>query len=211
MQLLAHFLPQGSSIATVYSLKPSRNMIIAISFRLAAILISHLASASLISVKNITTLGSQLTPDVTHVSRDGGYSALINGKIVFFYDDTECMDLEGNQLSFVSNTAAYASDPKKDIRSVQDFGVVNVGVDRNGSPKRAILADSTVETGGWIPFIEDELTFNQQKKGKERVAICMYSSCACCLLVLILTCVIYKGLVHLLHLSALYKHSCSLR
>lgn len=125
-----------------------------------------------IVVKNVTTLGPQLTPDVTNVSRDGGYSALINGNIIWLYDDTECMDTQGNQLSFVSNTAAYANQPGSDVATVTDFGVVNLGTNPDGSPKTAILAHTTVGTGGWIPFQPDELQYNEQMKGKERVAIC---------------------------------------
>jgi len=125
-----------------------------------------------IVIKNVTTLGSQLSSGVTDVSRDGGYSVLINGNIVWLYDDTECMDLEGDQLSFVSNTAAYQKSNNNNVSTVTDFGVVNLGKDKNGSPKTAILAGTTVGTGGWIPFQPDELDFNQQMSGKERVAIC---------------------------------------
>lgn len=125
-----------------------------------------------IVVKNVTTLGPQLTPDVTNVSRDGGYSALINGNIVWLYDDTECMDTQGYQLSFVSNTAAYANQPNSNVATVLDFGVVNLGTNPDGSPKTAILAHTTVGTGGWIPFQPDELQYNEQMNGKERVAIC---------------------------------------
>ena len=128
-----------------------------------------------IVVKNITTLGPQFTPDVTYVSRDGGYSVLINGNIVWLYDDTECMDLGGKQLSFVSNTAAYADQPNKNMSTVSDFGVMQVGTDKDGNKNYAILADASVGTGGWIPFQPDELDFNQQKKGVERVAICKLS------------------------------------
>lgn len=126
-------------------------------------------------VKNVTTLGPQLSPDVTVVSRDGGYSVLIDGKIVWLYDDTECKDLQGNQLSFISNTATYQLDPKN-ISTVTDFGVVNLGKTSGGSPKSAILAGTTVGTGGWIPFQSDELDFNRQMVGKERVAICKHSA-----------------------------------
>ena len=125
-----------------------------------------------IVVKKVTDLGPQLTSDVTNVSRDGGYSALINGNIVWLYDDTECMDSQGNQLSFVSNTAAYANYPDSNVANVADFGVVNLGTNPNGSPKTAILAHTTVGTGGWIPFQPDELQYNEQMNGKERVAIC---------------------------------------
>ena len=125
-----------------------------------------------IVVKRVTTLGPQLTPDVTNVSRDGGYSALINGNIVWLYDDTECMDMQGNQLSFVSNTATYANQPNSNVATVADFGIVNLGTNPDGSPKTAILAHTTVGTGGWIPFQPDELQYNEQMNGKERVAIC---------------------------------------
>ena len=125
-----------------------------------------------IVIKNVTALGPQFTPDVTRVSRDGGYSVLINGNIVWLYDDTECMDSDGKQLSFVSNTAAYANQPNKNVSTVADFGVMQVGTDKNGNKNYAILADISVGTGGWIPFQPDELNFNQQKKNVERVAIC---------------------------------------
>ena len=124
-----------------------------------------------INVKNITLIGPQLTPDVTNVSRDGGYSVLINDNIVWLYDDTECMGYAGNQLSFVSNTAAI-SYPNQNISTVDDFGVVEVGADRYGRTESAILANDTVGTGGWIPFMPDELLFNENNKGQERVAIC---------------------------------------
>ena len=144
--------------------------------RLAAlcILIASLGEGAYnpIVVKKVTPLGSQLTPDVNDVSRDGGYSALINGNSVWLYDDTECLDAGGKQLSFVSNTAAYATQPAKNVTTVTDFGVVNMGKEKDGSQKNAILADTTVGTGGWVPFQPDELEFNQQMNGKERVAIC---------------------------------------
>ena len=125
-----------------------------------------------IFVKKVTELGPQISPDVTDVSRDGGYSSLINGNIVWIYDDTECFDQEGTQISFISNTAAYSAQPNQNISNLVDFGVIEVGKDKNGQPKRAILADTTVGTGGWIPFGADELDFNDKRKGQERVAIC---------------------------------------
>lgn len=137
------------------------------------LILSALTEASTpIVVRNVTILGPQLTPDVTNVSRDGGYSALINDKIIWLYDDTECMDTQGNQLSFISNTAAYANQPGSSLSTATDFGVVSLGTNPDGSPKTAILAHTTVGTGGWIPFQPDELQYNEQMKGKERVAIC---------------------------------------
>ena len=97
---------------------------------------------------------------------------MINENIVWLYDDTECMDRKGNQLSFVSNTAAYADQPNKNVLALADFGVVMVGQDNKGRENYAILADSSVGMGGWVPFEPDELEFNVYKQGKERVAIC---------------------------------------
>ncbi|KAL8719201.1 MAG: hypothetical protein Q9225_003755 [Loekoesia sp. 1 TL-2023] len=119
-----------------------------------------------IVVKNVTQLGPQITPDVTRVSRDGGYSVLLNGQIIWLYDDTECLDLGGKQLSFVSNTAAYAKDANKNVSILQDFGVEAAGKDKkSGKTAYAILADTTVGTGGWISFSPDELDFNERRKG----------------------------------------------
>ena len=131
-------------------------------------------------VKTVTTVGPQLTPDVTHVSRDGGYSALINGKIVWLYDDTECLDKMGNQLSFVSNTAAYQRfEHANNVSTITDFGVVNLGSNQDGSPKTAILAGTNVRTGGWISFEHDEIEFNEENNGKQRVAICEFYDHIC--------------------------------
>ncbi len=129
-------------------------------------------SWSPIVVKSVTLLGAQHSPDVTNVSRDGGHSVLINGNIVWLYADTECLGHAGNQLSFISNTAAYAYKPDTDVSTVHDFGVVMVGEDEDGFKQYAILADKTVGTGGWIPFRDDELEFNTGNGNGERVAIC---------------------------------------
>ncbi|KAL8682302.1 MAG: hypothetical protein Q9186_001671 [Xanthomendoza sp. 1 TL-2023] len=125
-----------------------------------------------IVVKNVTQLGPQITPDVTHVSRDGGYSVLLNDQIIWLYDDTECLDREGKQLSFVSNTAAYAKEPNTNVSMLRDFGAEAVGKDqKTGMKNYAILADTTVATGGWVTFSPDELDFNLRRQGTERVAI----------------------------------------
>ena len=137
-------------------------------------IITPVTSWTTILVKNVTMLGPQQSPGVTNVSRDGGYTALINGNIVWLFDDTECFDREGDQLSFISNTAAYSAQPDKNVSTLTDFGVMDVGKDKNGKSKLAILADTTVGTGGWIPFQPDELEFNRQKNGQERVAICRF-------------------------------------
>ena len=128
-----------------------------------------------IIIKNVTNLGPQITPDVSDVSRDGGYSALVNGNVVWLYDDTECLDAKGSQISFISNTAAICASPNDNITSLRDFGVVNVGKEKDGRPKNAILAGTAVGAGGWVPFQPDELDFNQKMTGKERVAICKYA------------------------------------
>lgn len=129
-------------------------------------------------VKEVISLGPQYSPDVTNVSRDGGYSVLINARILWLYDDTECMDLEGNQLSFVSNSAAYADRPNENISSVADFHTARVGEDAFGGERYAIVADTDVGTEGWIRYGADELDFNAEMTRKERVAICGFSTFA---------------------------------
>ncbi|KAL8690797.1 MAG: hypothetical protein Q9218_003846 [Villophora microphyllina] len=144
----------------------------ALFFIVYSVLITPVSGWSPIIVKSVTELGPQVAPDVTHVSRDGGYSVLLDGNIVWLYDDTECLDLGGKQLSFASNTAAYAMDANKNVSILQDFGVEVVGKDKkNGKADTAILADTTVATGGWINFSSDEIDFNEKHKGIERVAI----------------------------------------
>lgn len=158
---------------------PQLNFLCTLGFWNVVLVLIHHATTILsqswspIVVKNITALGPQLTPDVTNVSRDGGHSVLLNGNILWLYDDTECMGYAGEQLSFISNTASYANRPDTDICTVHDFGVVMVGEDQYGRKQYAILADKTVGTGGWIPFRQDELDFNNGNGNGERVAICM--------------------------------------
>ena len=139
-------------------------------FAILLFALSLTSAASIVSVKNVNFLGPQLTPDVEDISRDGGYSVVVNGNIVWLYDDTECFDAAHTQLSFVSNTGAFGD--RSNVSLAADFGVVDLGKDTNGKKKTAILAGTTVATGGWIPFQDDELHFNEEKKGQERVAIC---------------------------------------
>ncbi len=127
-----------------------------------------------IVVKSITPLGQQTSPALTNVSRDGGHSVVLNGQIVWLYADTECFSADGKQLSFVSNTAAYAAELKADLSTITDFGVVTVGKNDYGDTERAILHEEVVGGGGWIPFTEDELEFNDRNKGEQRIAICKY-------------------------------------
>ena len=127
-----------------------------------------------LAVDEVVYIGKQLSPDVTSVSRDGGWSVLIGGKVIWIFDDTECFDSElseRRQVSFVSNTAS-ATDPQADVQIVHDFGVVKIGNNRDGNEVRAILDDCAVRTGGWIPFELDEVQFNLEHQGKERLAIC---------------------------------------
>ena len=99
---------------------------------------------------------------------------MINGKIIWIYDDTECFGHDGTQLSFVSNTAS-STDPNLNAFIVHDYGVVMVGEDSNGREQNAILAGTAVGTGGWIPFEPDEIEFNKKMQGKKRIAICEYN------------------------------------
>lgn len=126
-----------------------------------------------IVVRQVTELGPQHSVRLEHFSRDGGHSVLLNGRIAWLYDDTECFSKDGAQLSFVSNSAAYASNPESDVTAVTDFGVTELGVADDGGSHAAILAEDTVGGGGWIPFTEEEIQFNRAHEGDQRIAICM--------------------------------------
>ncbi|KAI9824943.1 MAG: hypothetical protein M1826_007195 [Phylliscum demangeonii] len=122
-------------------------------------------------VKDVVLLDAQRSPNITHVSRDGGHSVLLDGQIVWLYDDTECISADGTQLSFLSNTASYASQLQTSLSIVTDFGVTVVGKNRAGGNESAILNEATVGSGGWIPFATLEAEFNEKNKGSKRIAI----------------------------------------
>ncbi|KAI9789947.1 MAG: hypothetical protein M1833_002141, partial [Piccolia ochrophora] len=121
-------------------------------------------------VRDVKVIGIQKTPNITKVSRDGGVSVLLNGKIIWLYADTECLSRTGKQLSFVSNTGAYAAELDASVTTVQDGGLVLAGHEK-GQKEYAILADKTVGDGGWVPFGKEEIDYNSRNQGKHRIAI----------------------------------------
>jgi hypothetical protein len=123
-------------------------------------------------VDDVVPLGAQVSPELTNVSRDGGHSVLLNRRIVWLYADTECIGDDGARLSFASNTAAYAAQPRADIAAVRDFGLVAVGRNAFGDAENAVLAPDAVDGGGWVPFGADERRYNELNQGKRRIAIC---------------------------------------
>ena len=125
-------------------------------------------------VNNVTILGPQNAPNVTNVSRDGGHSVLLSNRVTWLYDDTQCMSQTGKIISFISNTAAISSKRASDSTTVEDYGIVEIGKDALGSRLNAILEETVVGYGGWIPFSENEIKFNTAKNGRERIAICEY-------------------------------------
>ena len=127
-----------------------------------------------VSVKSTQFIGRQQTPDVTQVSRDGGFSSLVSGNSIWIYDDTECLGSEGNMLSFVANTAA-TSNPTTNVSEVHTYGVKQAGRDSRGRKMYAVVKQDIISTGGWISLTSDELDFNQKKKGLERFAICEHN------------------------------------
>ena len=130
------------------------------------------SSPQYLTVKNVTVLGPQHSTSVTNVSRDGGSSVLLNGKIVWLYDDTASRNRSGSILSFLSNTAAYSSEPNGSITLVRDFGVVLANQRDPFKLETGILAKDVVQNGGWIPFTEAEAEINKKDPTQERVAIC---------------------------------------
>lgn len=127
-------------------------------------------------ISNVTNLGPLHSPDITGVSRDGGASVLLNSRILWIFDDTECLSATNQQLGFVSNSASYSSEPNGNISLLNNFGVVTAGNDEDGHKQYAIRAGGPIGTGGWIPFKKVELEFNGEQPGKDRIAICTSSS-----------------------------------
>ena len=125
-----------------------------------------------IVVRDITRLGPQKSTGVQDLSRDGGHSVLLNRRIVWLYNDTECFSDNSSQLLFVLNTAAYTLDPQADAATVLDFGTVDVGADADGNTYCTLLADKVVSGGGWIHFTAEERGFNSEHGGDKRVVIC---------------------------------------
>ena len=127
---------------------------------------------SRIQVKTITYLGPQISPQLTGLSRDGGVSVLLNDHVVWLYDDTQLTSSTDELLLFVSNTAAYSHAPQANLTFLQNFGISEAGGQGGTSGEQTLSIDITLSGGGWIPFTKDELTFNRQDPGKERIAIC---------------------------------------
>ena len=141
-----------------------------------------------IDIKKITYLGPQTSPQFPGVgslslSRDGGASVLLNGKVVWLFDDTQVTsNAEELLLLFVSNTAAYSHAPNGNLTLLKDFGI-STAARQSGAPGgQNLTIDKALSAGGCIPFTKDELLFNRQDPGKERVAIYrwhpFYLSCA---------------------------------
>jgi hypothetical protein len=131
-------------------------------------------SQSKIHIKNISYLGPQLSPRLSGLSRDGGASVLLNGHVVWLFDDTEVTSNDEELLIFVSNTAAYSHAPKSNLTLLDNFGISASGKQSPSQSEHALAADKSLSGGGWIPFAEDELAFNRQDPGNERFAICRW-------------------------------------
>ena len=139
-------------------------------------------SESRIDIKNVTYLGPQISPQLPGVgpsslSRDGGASVLVNGNVVWLFDDTQVTSDAEELLLFVSNTAAYSHNPDGNLTLLKDFGI-STAAGQSGAPGgQSLNIDKALSAGGWIPFTKDELLFNRQDPGKERVAICKLRPC----------------------------------
>ena len=127
-----------------------------------------------LSISNTTYLGPLHSPDVTGLSRDGGASVLLDGRIIWIFDDTECLSETGQQIGFVSNSASYNLDPNGNITNLQDFGIVKAGKNGRSQYEYAIRAGGNAGKGGWIPFKHPDLEFNEKLPGKARIAICEF-------------------------------------
>ena len=79
----------------------------------------HALASKLVIVENVTVIGSQGDSQLT-VSRDGGVSVCLSGKILWIFDDTTITNTSGNLVCFLSNSAALSSNANN-VTALQDI------------------------------------------------------------------------------------------
>lgn len=121
----------------------------------------------LITIKNVTIIGAQTNPGLA-VSRDGGVSVLLNGKVLWLFDDTTVTNSSGTLVSFSSNSAAIASN-SNDVTALQDISYASVDT---GGTKAAFQKNAGDQISDWILLSPSELVFNQNQTSGLRMAIC---------------------------------------
>jgi hypothetical protein len=124
--------------------------------------------------KTSLNLGPQINPRLSGLSRDGGASVLLNGHVVWLFDDAQVTSKDDELLIFVTNTAAYSHAPNANLPFLQNFGISASGKEGSCQSEHTIVVDKSLSGGGWIPFAEDESAFNRQGPGKDRMAICRW-------------------------------------
>ena len=134
-----------------------------------------LSKSSLVTVQNVTLLGPQVILGLPGLSRDGGASVLLDGKIIWLFDDTQILSETGQLELFVSNTASYSDQPNDNITLLQNFGIP-AEQSSTQQQQKTVQNQATVENGGWVPFIHSEAALNEVDPGKERIAICESST-----------------------------------
>jgi hypothetical protein len=65
--------------------------------------------------KNVFYLGQQISPQLPGLSRDSRASVLLNGRLVWLFDDTEVTSKDDELPILMSNAAAYSHAPKGNI------------------------------------------------------------------------------------------------
>jgi hypothetical protein len=81
--------------------------------------------SGLLSVRDVKELGLQENHKAIRTSREGGHSVLINGRVVWLYDNTKQLGKGGTAVSHRRVSAAYSTDPDKRIRLIEDISLTS--------------------------------------------------------------------------------------
>jgi hypothetical protein len=98
-----------------------------------------------IHIKGVFCLKWQINPQLPRLSRDGGASVLLNGHLIWLFDDTEVTP----GVVDCSNTTVYSHAPERNITLLRNFGIFTSGKLRTAQ-ERAVIAYQTLSDGGWM-------------------------------------------------------------
>ena len=101
-----------------------------------------------IHIKNAFYLEWQVSPQLPGLSRDGGTSVLLNGRLVWLFDDTEVTP-RMMSYSFLCPTPLHAPVLLRNITLLRNFGIFASGK-LSTAQEQAMTAYQTLSDGGWI-------------------------------------------------------------
>jgi hypothetical protein len=128
-------------------------------------------SQSEIHIKNVVYHGTQISPQLPGLYRDGSASVLLNGRVIWQFDDIGSPPRTPS-FSLLCPTLLRTAMLLSEIsHCCSIFGIFASGK-QNTAQEQAVAAVQTLSDGGWIPFAKDELAFNRKDPGQQHIAIC---------------------------------------